>query len=154
MKRLFRSLSGTSSIEFALLAPVLSLILVGIVDTGRYCYVAILAANAARAGAQYGAQNLETAYDTPGITNAAIADGESLPNWTAAGGGVAVNQLCAIDGNAPQTCNTPWGSSPPRGTIYYVEVQVTGTFNTLLTYPGMPNALPVSGASTMRVATQ
>ena len=154
MRRFLRSRSGTSSIEFAIVAPVLCLMLVGMIDTGRYCYFAILAANAARAGAQYGAQNLETAYDTPGITTAAVADGEHLPNWTAAGGSVTVNQLCAIDGNPPQTCATPWGSSPPRNTIYYIQVQVTGTFDPLLSYPGVPGSLPVSGGSTMRVATQ
>jgi len=154
MSGLLRSRSGTSTLEFAIFAPLLCLMLVGMIDTGRYCYVAILAANAARAGAQYGAQNLETAYDTPGITSAAVADGEELPNWTTAGGNVTVSQLCAIDGTPPQTCNTPWGSSPPRNTIYYVQVRVTGAFNPLLTYPGMPGSLPVSGGSTMRVATQ
>jgi hypothetical protein len=39
-------------------------------------------------------------------------------------------------------------------TIYYVQVQVSGTFNTLLNYPGIPDPVPISGSATMRVATQ
>jgi hypothetical protein len=31
---------------------------------------------------------------------------------------------------------------------------VTGLFNSLLNYPGIPNSLPISGSAMMRVATQ
>lgn len=154
MRSLVRSDSGTSLIEFAIVLPVLALLLVGLIDVGRFGYYSILAANAARAGAQYGMQNLETAYDSPGIASAAEADGQNLPNWTASGGSVTVAQLCAPLGAAPQTCATPWGSSPPEGTIYYIQVQVTGTFAPLITYPGLPSQLPVSGSATVRVARQ
>jgi hypothetical protein len=153
VSRLRHSDSGSSLIEFAIAAPVLILLLIGLIEMGRFTFFSILAANAARAGVQYGAQNLETAYDTSGITSAALQDAQNLPNWTAANG-ITVNQLCALDGGPPQQCSTPWGSSPPVDTIYYVQVQVSGTFNTLLNYPGIPNPVPISGSATMRVATQ
>jgi hypothetical protein len=76
-----------------------------------------------------------------------------VPNWTSQGGGVTVNQLCTT-GGSPQQCATPWGSSPPQGTIYYVQVQVTGVFTTMVNYPGIPNNIPITGSTTMRVATQ
>lgn len=154
MKRLARSDLGGSIIEFAIAAPVLIFLLIGLIEVGRFTYFSILAANAARAGAQYGAQDLETAYDSGGIAQAAFQDGQSLANWQSDGGSITVNQLCAMDGGAPQTCSTPWGSSPPQNTVYYVQVHVTGVFTSLLQYPGIPNHLPISGSCTMRVAIQ
>ena len=154
MKRILRSDAGTSMVEFALVAPVFLFLLVGIIEVGRYTCFAIIAANAARAGAQYGAQDLLTAYDSSGIADAAEQDGENMPNWTASGGGITVNQLCSSNGGAPQTCSTPWGASPPEDTTYYVQVTVTGVFTTLLNYPGIPANIPISGSATMRVATQ
>ena len=79
MKRLIRSEGGTSAVEFAIVAPVLIFLLIGLIDVGRYTYYGILAANAARAGAQYGAQSVYTAIDSPGMQNAALADGQNLP---------------------------------------------------------------------------
>jgi Flp pilus assembly protein TadG len=154
MKSFLPSASGSSLVEFALALPVFVFLLIGLIEVGRFEYFSILAANAARAGAQYGAQTLLTAYDNAGITYAVTQDGGNLPNWTSAGGEVTVNQLCAAEGTAPSTCSTPWGSSPPQNTIYYVQVQVTGVFTSLLNYPGIPNEIPISGSSTMRVATQ
>jgi Flp pilus assembly protein TadG len=151
---LARSESGTSLVEFAVVAPVIIFLLVGLIEMGRFAFFSILAANAARAGAQYGAQNLMTAYDSAGISNAALQDGQNLSNWTATGGGIVVQQLCAVNGGSPQTCGDPNSSAPPQNTIYYVQVQVTGLFNSLLNYPGIPNSLPISGSAMMRVATQ
>jgi len=139
-------------VEFALVAPMLIMLLVGLIEVGRFAYFAILAANAARAGVQYGAQNLQTAVDTTGITNAVVADGQNLPNWTAAGG-VVVHYLCSVNGGTPANCVTG-ANGPAPNTVYYVSVQVTGTFKSLLNYPGLPASLPVSGNAIMRVASQ
>ena len=56
--------------------PVLLMIVVGIVEMGRYASLSILVGNAARAGAQYGSENPANAADTAGITCA--AENESL----------------------------------------------------------------------------
>src|SRR5579863_4606473 len=149
-----RGESGASLVEFAVTAPIVGFLLVGLIEIGRFMFFSILAANAARAGAQYGAQDLTTAYDTSGITNAALQDGQSLPNWTSSGGRITVQQLCAVSGGAPAPCTTSNTSAPPQNTTYYVSVQVTGVFNTLLNYPGLPNSVPISGSSMMRVITQ
>jgi Flp pilus assembly protein TadG len=152
-RRLAREESGTSMVEFALVAPMLIALLVGLIEIGRFAYFAILAANAARAGVQYGAQNLQTAADTTGITNAVVADGQNLPNWTASGGHVLVSHLCSVNGATPTICVTG-ASGPAPNTVYYVSVQVTGSFKSLLSYPGLPPTLPVSGNAIMRVASQ
>jgi len=70
--------SGQALLEVALVTPMLLLLAVGIIEIGRYAYYSILVADAARAGAQYGAQNLATAADTAGIRTAAENDGQNL----------------------------------------------------------------------------
>jgi len=146
MRSFWRSESGASLVEFAILAPVMLVLLVGLIEVGRYTFFAILAANAARAGAAYGAQNTQKADDVPGMTNAAKLDGQSLSQWI-----VSASPLCSVNGGALGTCSNP----PVSGTIYYVSVQVSGTFPSLLHLPWIfKNGVPVSGTSVMRVVSQ
>ena len=53
--------SGQASVELALSLPLLLMMFLVVVETGRAFYIAISVANAARAGVQYGSQNLSTA---------------------------------------------------------------------------------------------
>ena len=68
-------------IEFAILAPVLILLVIGVIEIGRYMYFGIVAAHMAESGARYGAQSLGTAADVAGMRTAAIADGSGL-GWS------------------------------------------------------------------------
>lgn len=153
IRKLMRSQSGASLVEFALLVPVMAFLLVGIIDIGRYTFYAILAANAARAGAQFGAQNLSTAENTAGMVSAAKTDGQNFAQWD----GVTANYLCSVSGAAPAPC-TSGSSTPPTNTIYYVQVIVTGHFTPLVKYPGIPSngttGIPITGSATMRVISQ
>ncbi len=67
---------GQSLVELAFVVPLLLLLLVGIIEIGRFAFYSILVSNAARAGAQYGAQSLASASDTVGIAAAANRDGQ------------------------------------------------------------------------------
>jgi Flp pilus assembly protein TadG len=147
LKAALRSESGTSLIEFALTIPVLIFMLIGLIEVGRYAYFSILAANAARAGVQYGAQSLTTAADDPGMTSAALVDGQNVAGVTA-----TPTRLCSQNGGPLQACTT--GAVPTSGNVYYVKVQVSGTFTSLLNYPGIPTHVPVSGSAIMRVISQ
>jgi Flp pilus assembly protein TadG len=144
---LLRSESGTSLIELALVLPVLAFLLLGLIEVGRYAYYAIVAANAARAGVQYGAQGPQQAYDTTGMQSAAIQDAMGLSSLTA-----KAWELCSQSGSTPAQCAT--GTAPAPGNVYYVKVQVTGTFKSLIGYPGIPTNIPVSGSAIMRVIYQ
>ncbi len=140
LARLVRSERGTAFVEFAIVAPFLLLLLVGLVDFSRYAYDGLLAANAARAAVQYGAQNTITADDNAGMKSAASTDS----------GGLAVtatpNVFCEASG-VPVSCTT-------AGAVYYVEVVTTGTFTPLVKYPGLPANVTVSAQAVMRVASQ
>jgi Flp pilus assembly protein TadG len=139
---------GASLVEFAILLPVLALLMVGTIVFGQWMYFGILAANAARAGAQYGSQNLTTAANTSGMQSAALQDGQNLSQFS------ATPHCYYISGSTTTQCSLPATATPPPGAIYYVEVDTTGTFNPLIKYPGMPKNVTVSGKSIMRVVSQ
>ena len=65
---------GTALLELALVWPLLSLVLLGVIDFGRIFYASIEVTNAAHAGVQYGARSLTLANDTAGMQSAAIND--------------------------------------------------------------------------------
>jgi hypothetical protein len=77
--------SGQSLVELALTLPLLLLFLLGAVELGQVCYGAISVSNAAKAAAQYGAQNGSTAVNTAGMLTAARADVGNVPGLTKTG---------------------------------------------------------------------
>lgn len=145
LKRLFRCNSGTSALEMAVAAPVLILLVIGLIELGRYMYFGILAAHMAESAVTYGAQNTFTAQDIAGMRSAAVTDGASLSQWI-----VTPSKICSQNG-AAITC--PSGT-PGANMIYYVQVRVTGQFHSLLNYPGIPTSAPVSAYATARVQSQ
>jgi Flp pilus assembly protein TadG len=128
-------------VEFAIVLPFLALLLIGLIDFGRYMYAGIVVANAARAGVQYGAQNLQKAADTTGMKNAAIADAGTLPNVSP-----SPTAYCLVGGSS--------GSCGAAGAVPYVKVVTTGTYTPLIHYPGLPASLTVSGSAIMRVESE
>jgi Flp pilus assembly protein TadG len=152
MLKLLRSQSGAAMVEFAIALPFLVFMVIGVVEVGRYMYFGILAAHAAEAAAEYGSQTLATAADTTGIKNAASADSAGLSTFLASPAPLCL-QTSGETGSTPAPVTCPTGT-PPAGTIEYVQVTVTGTFHSLLNYPGMPNSLPVTASTTMRIQDQ
>jgi Flp pilus assembly protein TadG len=141
-----RSESGASLVEFAIVAPVLIALLIGMIEVGRYTYIAILAANAARAGVSFGAQSLSNAANLSAMQSAALADAQSFPSMSA-----SPTVFCSTNGSTVAACPST-GPTPPS--YYYVEVTTTGTFNSLFNYPGIPNNIPITGQAIMRVIQQ
>jgi Flp pilus assembly protein TadG len=158
IRKLMRSQSGASLVEFALLAPVMIFLLVGVIDIGRYTFFAILAANAARAGASYGSYDLSTANDISGMEAAAEADGQNFTQWDNV---TATNLLCTDTNGVASNCAPSNGGQPGSGQVYYVQVIVTGHFKPLVQYPGISGSgpstslgIPITGSATMRVVSQ
>jgi hypothetical protein len=147
MRGFIRSQDGTSVVECAILAPVFVFLLIGLIEIGRYAFFAILAAHAAHAGVQYGAQDNRTAADNSGMIYAAREDAPVVSSWR-----VNATHLCSTGGSALGSCGA--SASLPTDTIYYVKVRVSGTFAPLLDYPGIPNNVGISGSAVMRVASQ
>jgi Flp pilus assembly protein TadG len=145
--RRFRSESGQSLVELALLTPLLLILVIGIVEMGRYSYFGILVGNAARAGAAWGAQNLPSSADTADINTAAQNDCQNCGTLSTAGLTVTSTPLCTCDNGGtfnPATptaayCNSAKnltaGSCTAGHWVVLVQVTTSGTFKPLITYP-------------------
>jgi Flp pilus assembly protein TadG len=162
MKRNAASLAssndGTALVELAIVLPVFLFLLIGLIEIGRFAYYSVLAANAARAGAAYAAVSFYNEGNIAGIENAALTDGQNgqtIPNFTASSPPPQI--FCSwSDGTADANCSDACPSATTPCPVYqqrYVEVIVSGTFNLLLGYPGLPQSVTVTGRAIMQVPT-
>ena len=124
---LIRTSSGQSILEFALVLPLLFLLIVNVVNYGGLLYAYITVANASRSGASYMSMGNSSAYgpDVPTVSQiqgVVHADMASLPRGTTAPVAVCGIQL---DGTTKwissypatyATCTMP--SSPPTGSTF------------------------------------
>src|ERR1700722_14889739 len=136
--------SGQTVVELALLLPLLLVLLLGLIEIGRYAYFDILVSNAARAGAQYGAQSLIQAGDVNGIRTAARNDGLAAMTITAL-------QQCGCAAGALGGC--PTGAVCPQPLVY-VQVTASDTYNSLFNFRWLPvpTQMTLSSTVTMRVS--
>jgi Flp pilus assembly protein TadG len=153
--------SGQALVELALVVPMLLLLALGIIEIGRYAYVAILVGNAARAGAAFGSQSHAQAGQSANISAAANNDfqsnGQSLSTL-----GVTSDFSCGCDSGGTvtpspagtnATCFLAGANNCAGGGhwVVYVSVTATGTFNSLFNYPGIPSSIVVIRTVQMRV---
>lgn len=145
---------GTGLVEFAIALPLLAMLVVGIIETGRFAAFSVRISNAARAGAQFAqSQGQRTAYDFTDIAAAACADAGFQCSTTASTNVMVVNAttFCVYsDGTPDPPCNLP-----PQGTslqrLTFERVTASGKFTPLLNYPFFPNPMPISATTTMQV---
>jgi hypothetical protein len=141
---------GQSIVELTLLLPFLVLIFLAAIDLTRLFYHASAIAQAARAGAQYGAQNMGAAADIGGMRTAAREAGFDLRMVDADITPAPVRKWqCPSDANPTTTEVTSCsdGSAPK----VFVEVSAQKQFSTIFKYPGMSHSLNVSRTAIMRV---
>jgi Flp pilus assembly protein TadG len=133
--------SGQALIELALIVPVLLLLLMGAGETARLAYAAIEVTHAARAGAAYGIQNVNTMGDRAGIQNAAKKDAPDLTGLTTA---ESYSYVCS-DQSAYSSAT---GSCLDGADVLtYLHVTATTTFNPLIGFPGLPTSFTLTGTS-------
>jgi Flp pilus assembly protein TadG len=158
--RIRRSQSGQSLVEVAMMLPFLVLMLLGVIEVGRYAYIAILVGTAARAGAVYGIQSNAQSVDQAGIILAGKNDFQNNgqnANLLTIDAPVVV---CGCDSvGAVTTAGCSAAINPTAGTCaaghWVVTLTVTahGTFNSLFNYPLIPASITVSRSASMRVNT-
>lgn len=140
--------SGSALAEMAVVLPMLVLLLIALVEIGRFGSYTIMAGNAARAGVQYGAQNTITADDLAGMQAAAKSDAGNDPGLTA-----TASTFCTCADGSASTCAATDCASSHR--LVYVQVVTTGTWRSITSFPGLPASLrnlTVQGKAVMRVA--
>ena len=162
MKRL-RSNRGTAMLEFAVSVPLLMILLAGALDFGTACYVAIEVTNAARAGAQYGAQNGQTTIDTAGMELAAKneASNISTTSSTAAGktywvtGYPLASYGCeCANGTGIKSNTTSCSCTGTSQQVNFVLVTTQATYNPIIPWKGYNSTYTFNGMAKLRVGTQ
>lgn len=179
VSKIWRRDSGQSLIEVALITPLILVMVLGVIDMGRYAYIGILVGNAARAGAAYGSA---APGDGVGIVAAACNDflgttaspSNLSPTATcdvSAGGAnhlqVTSSVSCGCDNGG--TISSLYGgacddvpnklSTDPipmcvNGGGHWaavVNVQASGTFNTLFNWPGIPSSITITRNADVRL---
>jgi Flp pilus assembly protein TadG len=136
-------------IELALALPVLVLLLLAAADFGRLFYFWIAVNNAARAGAQYGSESLLNAANSTAMQNAATTDGSDIAGLTATASQCACTP--ATGSTVPQCVGSAYNcTNAPEAT--YVEVDTHATFQTIVSYPGIPSLMTLTGKAIMQVS--
>jgi len=153
-----RDAAGQALVELALVLPAVLLLLLGVIELGRYAYISILVGNAAHAGALYGAQGFSKAtINNPDITTAAKNDFasngmnpatltvDSFPTCGCdVGGTISVDNAANCDPTTPPPCTGNWAVT--------IHVTAHNTYSGLFNYPGIPSSLALSSTALMRVS--
>ena len=134
---------GTATVEFALMAPLILLLLAGVLDYTMLMRSAIAVADAARAGAKYGSLTSANASDTAGMQSAALNAAPDIGGLTA-----TAAKVCKCSDGSTVTCGTGTCAS---GTVrVYVQVTAQTTVNALFSYSQLPFTGAVSSTACMR----
>ena len=133
-----------ASVELALSVPLLLMMFLVVVETGRAFYIAISVANAARAGVQYGAQNLGTAADNAGMQQAAANDAPNLSGMTA-----TATHFCKCSDGTASTCLATDCAGSHR--LLYAQVTTSAPYTPMVNFMGILPSMSVPGNATMRV---
>jgi hypothetical protein len=141
-----KSNSGQAIVEFALVLPILIILLLGVMDFGIVLYNKAVITNASREGARAGIRFLTDSgggyapLSEPAIRNV-VHD-----YWQP--------RLIAFDGNTPTTTAPRTGTSPEYGGSGYVDVTVTYT-HTFLAIPSflgmLDNKITMNAETIMRL---
>src|ERR1700691_3677361 len=132
--------SGKTLLENALVLPLLVFLLLGIIEIGRYAAIAIEVANAARAGAVYGAQNLPDSANWQAIQRAAQNDSGLGSNLT------VISSIGLLPSDSLNPCEAVADTESP---LPYVVVRTTYV-GTPLFFSSVPMVL--NGCAQMQVA--
>lgn len=147
LKQIVHREDAQSLIELTLVIPLFLLLLIGSAELARVAWAAILTANAARAGAAYGSQSVNTATKGAVIQAYAANDGVNLTNLV-----TTPTTFCTCsNGNTIGSCvNTALTDCPAPATIFnYVQVNTSSTVTPLLHLPGLPRTFTVTGQAIM-----
>lgn len=144
LARRLRGEKGQSLIELALMMPMFATIIVGSAEFARLAYVSIEVTNAARAGAQYGAQSNITGADLTGMESVATSAGPNVSSMTAS---ASLSCVCS-DGTSITCSNTTACTARIQE---YVQVNTSAVVTPLFHLPALPKTYTLTGVAVQRV---
>jgi len=131
-----------ATVEFALVAPLLMLLLAGVLDFAMLLRTATCAASAARAGTEYGSRSASAAVDYAGMEAAALNSAPGVSGMTA-----AATRSCVCGDGSPVDCS---GSCASGSMLVYVQVTTQAAARTVFHYSGLNFSNLVTAQATMR----
>jgi Flp pilus assembly protein TadG len=131
-----------ATVEFALVAPLLMLLLAGVLDFAMLLRTATCAADAARVGTQYGSRSASAALDYAGMQAAALNSAPGVTGMTA----TATRSCKCVDGSAV-SCG---GSCTGGKMLVYVQVTTQAAAHTVFDYSALHFSNTVTSQASMR----
>lgn len=145
MRRHCSSIRGSAAVEAAVLLPLLILLMLGIIDLGRFSYAMISVATAARNGAVYGSKSAVNAIDKTGIAEAVRLEMVSVPGYSSSNPAIKSSRKTNANDDDSDV------DAADGQTDYSVKVKVSFDFNTLIPYPALPSTMTIARKVHMRV---
>lgn len=144
-------LRGVAAVEFAIILPLLMLIILGAIDFGRFAHAHIAVTNAARAGAGYGIMNPFNTADTTAknvwVTAVTQAVRDELQQVIDAD--TQFNEA-DLEVTATRVRETDSTGTPTTSGLMRVTVDATYPFETFIAWPGIPSRLNLRHEVVMR----
>ena len=129
-------------VELIVVVPFLVILAIGVMDFGRVFFTSVAVANAARAGAEWGAWDQARATQTTNIENFAKLDGAETGGLT-----VTAQRVCRCAATVVGCSSVCGGYGDAR---VFVEVTASKSGSFFLKYPGIPSSIVVSRKATFR----
>jgi Flp pilus assembly protein TadG len=131
-----------ATVEFALVAPLLMLLLAGVLDFAMLLRTATCAADAARAGTEYGSRSASATLDSAGMQAAALNSAPGVAGMTA----TATRSCKCVDGTSV-SCG---GSCAGGKMLVYVQVITHAAAHTVFDYSALNFSNTVTSTASMR----
>jgi Flp pilus assembly protein TadG len=149
----WRSGRGQALVELALILPLLVLLLLGAVEFGRFAYLAIELANAAKAAAQYGAQKSLNGADVTGMQLVASQDAPEVTsqctNFTTTIG--ATSCACVTGGASSASACISAACASPSYIVQNLTITTSAQCAPLFYPRGFGGTLTLSGHAVQEV---
>ena len=147
--------SGVAAVEFALVLPMLILLLIGCCDAGFMFYRQIQVDAAALAGATYAARfgwatnTTSASQQSQANIQAAAQDASALGSQVAVTATLTTGCLSTSTGQLFASGASQCSGNVTSGT--YVTVAATFAYTTIIPYPGLSQPSTLSGSATVRI---
>lgn len=146
MKRFLSDKSGVAATEFALMAPPLLLLVIGMFDFGTYLNVTMKLENTARAAVEYVFQGGD-----PDNIQEEVFDNSSLGAEFATVEVTKADYVCACEDGAAVDCDTGTCDADGDYKRRYFEVTLDMEYDPLMSYPGLGDTMSLRGHTILRM---
>lgn len=146
VRNFIENTKGVAAVEFVLIAPILLLLLIGLIDFGLYINAKMKLENMARASSEYvrnggDPDNLTADVLSYGFAADSANDFDDIT--------ITTTNICECDDNEETDCTA--GCTGDGYMREFVIINLDITYNTLFPYPGLPSSIDLNGNARMQI---